>query len=229
MSSFSLFALFVVAGLLLSLNPFNIALFAALIAGAFGKNHTKTMIHGVAISFLLAYGAFMALFGVALLEILSSASINLLNWAGLIVATIAILWGLRFIKDFFWYGNRGGVPRFIHGTLHSYTVKKNDPFSAAILGFIAATSSLIGISIQIISFALILALVKPYSPAWMLLLAVVFLVPLVTIFVFSLRGIKVSAILKWKEDNKAMMRLTIGLTHIVLGWIILLLLNGVLG
>jgi hypothetical protein len=229
MSSFNLFALFVVAGLLLSLNPFNIALFSALIAGAFGKNHTKTMIHSVVISFLLAFGAFIVLLGIALSEIFSSASIDLLNWLGLVIAVVAILWGLRFIKDFFWYGSRGGAPRFIHGTLHSYTVKKNDPLSSVILGFMTATSSLISVGISIISFALILALVKPYSPSWMLLLAVVFLVPLIIIFIAILRGIKISAILKWKEDNKAMMRLSIGLTHIVLGWIILLLLNGTLG
>lgn len=229
MSNCNLFLIFIVAGILLSLNPFNIALFSALLAGSFGKGHNTNTIHGTAVAFLLTYAACIALLGMALLEALSSISISLLDHLGLVVAVMMVIWGLVILKDFFWYRSGKAVPRKLHGLLHIYTVKQNDPLGATILGFLAALISLLSTGLAVIGFAVITALLRPFSPAWMLLLAGILLIPLVLIFIHGLRGLKISAIIKWKEDNKAIMRLSIGLTHIVLGWIILLLLNGTLG
>jgi len=229
MSNFSLLELIIVAGLLTALNPFNIGLFSALIAGTFGKGHPRATVHAVVASFLFTYSVFLALLSVGLIEILDILPIKTVAVIGLMIALMAVLWGLVLVKEFFWYGIHDNIPHRIYGVLHKYTVKRNNPAGGAILGIITAGTSLLNVSIQILSLSVIIALSKPNVEWWGLLVPLVFVMPLIIIFIFSLRRFKISAILKWKEDSKAIMRLSGGLTLIILGWVILLLLNGVIG
>jgi len=229
MSDISLLTLIVVSGILLSLNPFSIAVFSALLAGALGKGHPKSVFHTIAMSYLISYAALLTFFGMALVGIFSLLPYTFLLSLSLAISVISIFWGIVTIANFFWYGTFDDVPKSIYNVLHKYSVKKNSPGSAAYLGLIAASSSFVSNTIMILSFVTIVSLLKTGSPSWMLLLAIILIIPLIIILISCLNGTKISTILKWKEDSKAIMRLSSGLTYILIGWIILLILNGTIG
>jgi cytochrome c biogenesis protein CcdA len=55
---------------------------------------------------------------------------------------------------------------------------------------------------------------------------IIFVAPLIFILVASMLGVKVSDMQMWKQANKANMRLAIGITLVVLGWLLILIANG---
>lgn len=226
MSNTSLITLIIVTGALLSLNPSTIAIFSALLAGSLGKGHSKVERHGVALSFLLASFFMYTIFGSLLIIFFNLFSHRALLNLSLVIAIVGVLWGLVNIKDYYWYGKHRDISVRLAKTLHNRTVKKNDPISASMLGLIAAYAALPNIGIPLISFAAIITLIRPYNTNLMLLLACMLILPLVIIFMVSLNGLKLSSVLKWKEDSKGVFRLCIGLTTIFLGWILFLILNG---
>jgi cytochrome c biogenesis protein CcdA len=98
------------------------------------------------------------------------------------------------------------------------------------LGLNSAVFSLTVIGGVLLGLAAITVLTGSSFGIWfMLLFAFCLITPLVFIYLYMARGLKISAVLKWKEESKGVMRLSIGLVHIILGWLVLLLLNGTLG
>jgi cadmium resistance protein CadD (predicted permease) len=62
----------------------------------------------------------------------------------------------------------------------------------------------------------------------LILYNVIFVMPLVIILLLVLFGIKVQNIQKWKQANKAYMRLITGFVLIALGWLLILIANGII-
>ena len=60
----------------------------------------------------------------------------------------------------------------------------------------------------------------------MVLYNLLFVVPLIIILIMVASGTKTAAIVSWKEENKATMRLVTGLLLAALGWILILIANG---
>jgi len=56
----------------------------------------------------------------------------------------------------------------------------------------------------------------------------IFVAPLLFILFIVAGGAKLTSVQKWKEDSKGTMRLAIGLLLIALGWILMLIANGVI-
>lgn len=229
MSSEQLLVLFVVAGALLSLNPTNIAIFSGLLAGSLGKGHQRIEQHVVAISFLITSFCLYTIVGSMLVVLLSLFSLEALQTVGLVVGIICTLWGLVNIKNYYWYGRHRDVSLRLSKTLHTNTVKKNDLGSAVLLGLTAGYAALPNLGAPLLAFAVIFSLVRPDTTSSIPLLAFILVLPLLIIFILNLRGLKVSSVLKWKEDSKGVFRLGIGLTTIALGWILFLILNGSTG
>lgn len=229
MSNASLICLIVTAGIFLSLNPSTIAIFCALLAGSLGKGHSKLDRHSVAISFLLATFFFYTIVGSLVIIILNSLSHQLMQNVALIVGFAGVVWGIMNIKEYFWYGKHRDISIRLANTLHHKTVKKNDPVNAGVLGFIAAYAALPSVGIPLLALSCIITLTKPYDTTSMLALGATLIAPLIIIFILSSRGLKLSSILKWKEDSKGVFRLCIGLTTIIISWMLFLILNGSLG
>jgi hypothetical protein len=229
MNSVGMLVLLLAVGLLLSLNSFSISVFSSLIAGALGKGHSKAKMHTIASTYLLAYWVLTAVLGVALVLIFSSLSAKSLQILALMVASAAILWGMLTLRHYFWSKKHSRVPLSWHGLLHTHTIKKSSPHSAMVAGLLACLISFGSIGLQLLALTVIVALLTPAVPQWMLLPALTLILPLVLLYRRVLSGYKVSTILKWKNESRAMMSLSLSLAHIALGWIILLILNGSIG
>jgi cytochrome c biogenesis protein CcdA len=62
----------------------------------------------------------------------------------------------------------------------------------------------------------------------MVLYNLIFVAPLLFILGLVASGARLSAVQKWKEESKGVMRLGIGLLLIALGWLLILIANGVI-
>jgi|GEM_PF-671474 len=229
MSDTSLLSFVVVVGIFLSLNPSTLAIFSALLAGSLGKGHSKFERHGVAMSFLLILFALYVTLGAALIIALNALSGDALKNVALGIAAIGALWGLIDVKEYYWYGKHHDISIRLAKTLHHRTVKKNDPLSALLLGITTAYAALPSLGVPLLATSTIIALARPYNTNLMLVFGAILVLPLILIFILSMRGLKISSVMKWKEDSKGTFRLCMGLTTILVSWVILLILNGSLG
>lgn len=229
MNSVGMLVLLLAVGLLLSLNPFSISVFSALIAGALGKGHSKAKMHTIASTYLLMYWLLTAVLGVALVLIFGLLPAKSLQILALAVSSLVIIWGMLTLRHYFWGKRHSKVPLSWHGVLHTHTIKKSSPHSAMVAGLLACLISFGSIGLQLLALTVIVTLLTPAVPQWMLLPALTLILPLMLLYRQILRGYKISTILKWKNESRAMMNLSLSLAHIALGWIILLILNGSIG
>jgi len=229
MSDYSLAVLFILVGLVLALNPLSISVFSALMAGAIGRGHPRRVLRNLSLMFILTFSLFLALFCIFLARIFNAVSVDIIASVGIAVALAAIVVGLVNIKDYFWYGPKIKMPKSLHQVVMNNYLGKNNTVTAAYLGVIAGFSIVVTAGVELLCLAIILALLRPNTFLLMIVPAICLTLPLLIIFVGVYRGIKLSAILKWKEDNKPLMRLSAGFVAVLLGWILLLILNGSIG
>lgn len=221
--------LLAVVSLLLALNPVTIAIFTALLAGGYGKNHAKTHIHATSLAYLIVFSGIFIVSGAIWLHFLDSISLFTLERLAFIVAITCIIWGTISLKDFFWYTNRTRTPKFIANSVHKRTVKKHEPISAGVLALTTAYAVTPSMGLPVAGLLTLCALLGVFTPSAAAVITLVLIAPLVVIFVLSLRKMRLSAIMKWRQDSRMTFRLTIGLTTIFIGWLVLLVLNGTLG
>lgn len=229
MSQQNVILLVIITGLVISLNPLSLSVFSALMAGSMGKNHSKKKFNWVAFMFLITFVLLLALLSLTLVRMFNLMPADLLASLGIAIGTAAVIYGIVSIKDYFWYRTKTKLPSNIYTILHSRTVKQNDPYSAANLGLVTAFACLGSMGVQLLCLALIFSTFRQGSSLIMLIPAVCMCLPLLAVFILVKRGTKISAILKWKQDTKDLMRLNTGLMSIVLGWILFLIINGSIG
>jgi hypothetical protein len=229
MSEQNVILLIIVASLVISLNLLSLSVFSALMAGSMGKGHGRKRLSGIVLMFLITFVALLGLLGVTLIRMFNVMTLDLLASLGLAIATGAVIYGLVSVKDFFWYNKRPKLPGSIYSVLHSRTVKQNNLFSAANLGLVTAFTALGSMGIQLLCLIAIFSMFRYEPVALMLIPALCIALPLLILFILVIKGTKISAILKWKEDTKNLMRLNNGLVSITLGWILFLILNGSIG
>jgi len=60
----------------------------------------------------------------------------------------------------------------------------------------------------------------------LILYNIIFVMPLIVILLMVYFGVKVQVIKRWKQRNRAYMRLATGIILILLGWLLILIANG---
>ena len=226
MNSLGMIALLLAAGLILSLNPFNISVFVMLLAGSLDKAHSRAKIRLVAIAYLWLYWLLISALGVVLILLFGLLTAKALQIVALVVSGLVIVLGVVNLGQYFWNRPHKQLPRSVQRFLHTHAVKRNSPSSALVLASLAGWISLVSVGPHLLALAVIVSLLAPTEPLWMLLPAVALILPLKLIYLQVLRGYKTSTILRWKDESKLTMRLGFALVHIALGWLILLILNG---
>lgn len=229
MSQQNIILLVIITGLVISLNPLSISVFSALMAGSMGKGHGKKRFSLVTVMFLATFASLLGLLSLTLVRIFNLMPTDLLASLGIAIATAAVIYGVVSIKDYFWYRTSTKLPSNIYSILHSRTVKQIDPYSAANLGLITAFACLGSMGVQLLCLTMIFSLFQQASNLIMLIPAICMCLPLIALLILVKRGTKISAILKWKQDTKDLMRLNTGLMSVVLGWILFLIINGSIG
>jgi len=226
MTTIPLIAFF--GALIASLNPCTLSVMFMAMSSLFGKK--KHPRHAAIYIALFAFGIFLcySFLGTALSLVLSRLPIGLVGYIGLITSFMLVLFGIFEIKDYFWYGKGWSfkLSAKAEGVVHQWTKKHHSPARGFMLGIYTALRLSHYTLIMILAYSLLFV----FSSSQHILLPVIwalwYIVPLLLIAVLVGSGADVHSLLSWKEESKHVMRLSIGLLYVGLGWILLVYLAG---
>lgn len=168
------------------------------------------------------------LFGLGLTAFLAVIPISAAEYISIAVGLIVVLAGIIEIKDYFWYGK--GFSLMIP---HKYVAKIKERMTKLSLG----TVVFLGVFVAAVELpctggpylAITLLLAQQFDLSAFILLIIyniIFVSPLIIIWLMVLLGVKVQNVQSWKQSNKGYMRLAAGLILIALGWMLMLIANG---
>lgn len=209
-------------------SPTLISIFTSLMAGTLGKGRTNTRLWLNGIAFFAGFISIVIIIGVSFWLLLDSVSNQTAQYIAVAVSAVAIGAAIIEIKDYFWYGR--GVShkphKRLHSLIHTRTSKRFGISSSFLLGSIAvaATASNIGL-VTITVTSLLFVCGATVGISWFLLFGMCLLVGAFATLIAVTNNIKVSAVIVWKEESKAVMRLGSGLALIATAWLILLVLS----
>jgi uncharacterized membrane protein YqaE (UPF0057 family) len=224
----SLFIGLVTIGVISGLTPNLLSVFLSLIAGSLGRGSSTKRIVVNGTLFALGFIITATVAGYAWLQVLENLSFKNTQLVTIVLALCVTGAGLLEIKDYFWYGR--GISHKPHKKLsrlaHTHSIKKYGALNAIFLGIIALASSVTTVGLLLLASSSVIFLSKPENPVWWIgFYALSVLCSVLCILFLVSRGTRVSAVLKWKEDSKPLMRLSSGLAAIALAWLLLLMIN----
>jgi len=166
--------------------------------------------------------------GFGILYFLSSVPLYISEYISIVVGALIIIAGLIEIKDFFWYG-KGitlAIPPERAKQIHKMT--KNITLPGVIfLGIFVAGVELPCTGAPYLAILLLLSQNFDFAALLMLILYnLIFISPLIVILLMVNFGFKIQNIKRWKQGNRAYMRLVTGIVLIFLGWLLILIANG---
>ncbi len=215
-----------------SINPCAIGvliLMVSVVLGS-GKSIKRLLVLGGAYIFAIFITYLAA--GLGLVYFFSAIPIVIAEYLSIAVGFLVILAGLLEIKDFFWYG-KGFSLQIPHGMAMKIqemsASKKLSLVSVMLLGAFVAGVELPCTGAPYLAIITVLRVDFNLAAfALMVLYNIIFVAPLLIILALVAGGAKISSVQKWKEESKGVMRLGIGLLLVALGWILMLIANGVI-
>jgi thiol:disulfide interchange protein len=215
--------------LIASINPCTLSVMIMAIGSLLGKK--KHPRHAAAYTALFAAGIFVAyaLLGTLITIGLKLMPIGVVGYFGLAVAVALVIFGIFEVKDYFWYGKGWSfkLSERAESVIHSWTKKHHSHWRGFLLGIYTA------LRLGHYTIAMIMA----YSALFVLssaenslllpsIWALWYVLPLILISLLVASGVEIHSLISWKEESKHVMRLSIGLLYIALGWILLVYLAG---
>jgi len=182
------------------------------------------------LGFLYISSVFVVYFlaGLGLIYFLSSIPLAITEYISITVGILIIGAGIIEIKDYFWYGQGFtlAIPAVFTNKIHKYSSK------TTVLGiiFLGAFVSAVELPCTGAPYLAIITLLSQYFDFTALLLLIlyniIFVAPLIIILVMVSFGKKLYEIKKWKQTNRAYMRLLVGILLVAMGWLLILIANG---
>lgn len=194
-----------------------------------GKSVGRLLLLGGAYIFAIFMTYLVA--GLGLVYFFSSIPIVIAEYLSIAVGLLVIFAGLLEIKDYFWYGKGISlqIPHKFAVKIQEMSTGNTSVVGVMLLGaFVAAVElpctgapylaiiTVLKIDFNLMAFAL------------MVLYNFIFVSPLLIILAMVAGGAKISSVQKWKEESKGTMRLGLGVLLVALGWILILIANGVI-
>ncbi len=216
-----------ITGLIDSINPCAIGVLILLASILIAmKSKRELLLYG----FLYIFAIFITyiLAGLGILYFFNVIPLAVSEYISIVVGAIIVGAGLIEIKDFFWYGE--GISLAISPKrakqIHEMTRRVSLP-GILILGVFVAAVELPCTGAPYMAILLVLSQNFDFAAALMLVwYNILFITPLIVILMLIYSGTKIQEVKRWKMHNRAAMRLTIGITLIVLGWMLILIANG---
>jgi cytochrome c biogenesis protein CcdA len=214
-----------------SINPCAIGVLILMVSVILGQGKSTKRLLVIGSAYIFAIFATYLIAGLGLVYFFSAIPIVIAEYLSLAVGGLVILAGLLEIKDYFWYGKGPSlqIPKYFANKIHEYSSSRTSILGVMLLGaFVAAVELpctgapyLAIITILRVDFNLI-------ALALMVLYNLIFVLPLLVILFLVAGGTKLDKVAKWKEEGKGTMRLFMGLLLVALGWILILIANGVI-
>ena len=217
----------IVTAIVDAINPCAIGVLILLISTMLvAKKKEKMLKFGLLYTFTI-FLTYLA-FGLGLTYFIASIPLIFSQYISITVGTLVVIGGIIEIKDYFWYG-----VGFSLAIPHKFAKKIKDKMNnlsvlgIILLGVFVAAVELPCTGGPYLAITLLLAQNFNFSAFLMLLLYnIIFVAPLLIILFMVMAGVKIKNIQKWKQMNKAYMRLFAGVTLIILGWLLILIANG---
>jgi cytochrome c biogenesis protein CcdA len=217
----------VTTALIDSINPCAIGVLILLVSimVAF-KTKKEMMFYGF--MYVLAVLVTYVLAGFGILYFLSSVPLFVSEYISIAVGSLIIIAGLIEIKDFFWYGHgiTLAIPPERAKQIQDMTKKITLP-GVLFLGAFVAGVELPCTGAPYLAILLLLSQNFNFAAFLMLVLYnIIFVLPLIVILLMVYFGFKIQHIKRWKQNNRAYMRLATGFILVLLGWLLILIANG---
>lgn len=213
-----------------SINPCAIGVLILMISVILGSGKSiKHMVYLGGMYILAIYVTYLAA-GLGLIYFFSAIPIVLAEYLSIAVGLLVVLAGLLEIKDYFWYGKGFSlqIPPYFARKIQEWSTSSTTVLAVMLLGAFVAAVELPCTGAPYLAIITVLRVDFNWQAfVLMLIYNVVFIAPLLVILLLVATGSKLSSVQKWKEDGKGAMRLAIGLLLIALGWILILIANGV--
>lgn len=214
-----------------SVNPCAIGVLILMISVMLGSGKSVKHMLLLGSAYVFAIFATYLIAGLGLVYFFTSIPIVIAEYLSIAVGILVIFAGLLEIKDYFWYGKGMSlqIPHAFAKKIQDYSSSKTTVMGVMFLGaFVAAVElpctgapylaiiTVLRVDFDLVAFGL------------MVLYNLIFVAPLLVILGMVAAGVKLSDVQKWKEEGKGGMRLAIGLLLVALGWILILIANGVI-
>lgn len=211
-----------------SINPCAIGVLILMISVVLGGRKSLGRMLFLGGLYILAIFVTYLVSGLGLLYFLGSIPLFVTEYISIIVGSIIVLLGLVEIKDYFWYA-RGfslGIPVYFTKKIHQ--MAKNITVPGVILtGVFVAGVELPCTGAPYLAIITILSTNFNFTAFLMLVLYnIIFVLPLLVILLLVAGGLKLHVVKAWKQETRGLMRLSIGLLLIGLGWLLILIANG---
>lgn len=214
-----------------SINPCAIGVLILMVSVVLGSGKSIKRLLALGAAYIFAIFATYLIAGLGLVYFFSAIPIVIAEYLSIAVGFLVIFAGLLEIKDFFWYG-KGFSLQIPHRFAMKIQEMSNSKLSVAgvmLLGAFVAGVELPCTGAPYLAIITVLRIdFNLMAFGLMVLYNLIFVAPLIIILALVAGGAKISTVQKWKEESKGLMRLGIGLMLIALGWILILIANGVI-
>lgn len=214
-----------------SINPCAIGVLILMISVLMGSGKSVGRMVLMGSLYIFAIFATYLIAGLGLVYFFSEIPIVIAEYLSIAVGILVILAGMLEIKDYFWYGKGFSlqIPHYFAKKIQEYSSSKTTFAGVMFLGAFVAAVELPCTGAPYLAIITVLRIDFNLAAFGMMVLYnLIFVAPLIAILGAVASGAKLSSVQKWKEDSKGGMRLAIGLLLIALGWILILIANGVI-
>ncbi|MDO8480925.1 MAG: GAP family protein [Nanoarchaeota archaeon] len=210
-----------------SINPCAIGVLVLLVSTLIAAKRKGEMLRIGVLYISAIYLTYFA-FGLGLTVFLSKIPIVWAEYISIAVGFLVVLAGLVEIKDYFWYGK---------GFTLAIPEKQAEKIQKRMRKLSLGTVIFLGMFVAAVELpctggpylAITMLLSQNFNLSALVLLLIynfIFVLPLIVILALVLLGTKIHHIHRWKQSNKALMRLATGLLLVGLGWLLMLIANG---
>lgn len=213
------------------LSPTILAVFIFALSAVLGHGKSGRRMGVLGTAFIAAFFAVHLAFGLAWAFIMRFIPIGVAQFAMIAVAFIVVFAGLLGIKDYFWYGKSISIrlPSRPTRKLQKWASSNASIGTMVMLGsFVASMGMFVTGAPYLAATTVIGASDTVQIVALVVLYNIIFILPLVAVVMLAAGRIKITTFQRWQEKHKATLRLIGGLVCIGLGWLLLLMANGVI-
>lgn len=211
-------------GFILGLNPNTTSVFISLIAASIGKGHTKAWTASVALAYIETLLVFYTFFSAMVIWVLNGLSRYNMQNTGIVLGIILVGSGIYIITIAYLQGSRN-YKKHLSPSLHKHTIKQVTVGSIISASILASIKSFMSTLLPLAGMSYILSYANKTLLWNMAVLPLAMLLPLAIISILALRKFRLSAIMKWKNDNAATFNTWSGVVCVLLGWFIWLLIS----
>lgn len=214
-----------------SINPCAIGVLILMISVVLGSGKSVKRLVLLGSAYIFAIFATYLIAGLGLVYFFSAIPIVIAEYLSIAVGILVILAGILEIKDYFWYGKGFSlqIPHYFAQKIQEWSGKTTSVVGVMLLGAFVAAVELPCTGAPYLAIITVLRINFDMTAfGLMVLYNLIFVAPLIIVLAMVASGAKLSSVQKWKEDSKGGMRLALGLLLVALGWILILIANGVI-